>query len=408
MLYRSALMLTAVTLATAGCDPFTPVIELPGGSGDDITVPATTIDVDVPAGGLWLAGTTEEVTWDPSLAGDQVELYVVDASGNPAFSTGPIDNDGTHAWTSPLDAGLGNDMTLWVVDVAEPTLGGVSEPFTHGSIVGFLWNGSEEEMVRVSPETGETVLHGIVGDLAWWSPMARQVVVEPDGDRLYVPGTTIDQSDHVWVMDKWTGELIDELPGADLAGAEMTSDGTVIACRWNGTAEEVFTYDPATQTSTVIGQVGDLQTWSSQTAINRELGHYIVVGYDSSNAPIVWTVDATSGELLSSAALADSHIHALTEGPDASLLYVRWTGSSEVLESLDPSTGVATTLGTVGDLMWIHNGGAVVYNPASQQAYVWGANAQDEARLWVMDLATGDVVADVPQAHILSELHLVH
>jgi hypothetical protein len=380
--------------------------------------PLADVEVTIsPDGGLWLAGTTVSVQWDLAVVGATVDIDLVDAAGLVVASAAMVPNTGSFDWMLPLDVQLGDGHQVRVTDSLNPAKAGLSSAVTVGTVVAFRWNDaeSEQEMVRISPETGDMTVHGIVGDLAWWSPTSRMVSVQPDGDYVFVPGTAAgdpsmdDGASYVYVMDKWTGALIGQQPNSEsLSGAEINSAGDMLFCRWNGTEEELVIYEPFSQTATVIGTVGTLEWWSNQTAIDNDLDRFYAAGTDAVGDTQLWVLDSLTGGLIDTVPLGTETLEAMTLGPNGHLLYIAWNGTEELLKSLNPDTGQVTLLGIVGDLAWVHNGGELVYNPWNDAAYIWGSTSAGDVRLWVIDATSGSLLLDLPQDTIASEAHLIH
>ena len=214
--------------------------------------------------------------------------------------------------------------------------------------------------------------------------------------------------DKVYVLDKWTGNLLNEFTRAEnFSGAEINSAGDLLYCRWNGVQEELISFDLSTQTGSSIGIVGTLNYWSSQTAIDNDIDVYYVVGSTSVGVDTLWAMDSISGALLASTTLSEG-VAAMTLQDNGNLLYLTWNGTQEELKSLDPTTGTASVLGIVGDLNYISNGGELVYNPHTGHSYVFGSDSTQQPKIWVMDTPSGMLVSDTLISETIPEVHLIH
>jgi hypothetical protein len=226
----------------------------------------------------------------------------------------------------------------------------------------------------------------------WWS---GQVVVDHAGEVIYVMGSTDGGVDKLYTLDMWTGDLLTDLaftPGG--TGWELNSEGKLIGCRWSGTEEELFTVDPITGTSEVIGIVGDLAFWSGQTVIDNSIDRMYIIGTDSADTTQLWVMDSVSGDLLETITPTGfSGGTGLQLSPSGNAVYAYWTGTEEMLTELDLTTGEHTDLGVVGDLAtW---SGQTVVDPTNNTILIWG-NGATGSNIYGMDVLTGDLLYTTP------------
>jgi hypothetical protein len=153
-----------------------------------------------------------------------------------------------------------------------------------GALLGFRWNETDtvEEVVEINPETGEQVVVGTVGDLEMWS---AQIACVTAYDSLYVVGSNAAGVRKIYSLVASTGAFV---AGAALSlggnaldqllGLAVNTSGALLGFRWNGTNEEMLRVDPATGVSEVLGTVGDLEVWSTVTALNLSNDNLYVIG----------------------------------------------------------------------------------------------------------------------------------
>lgn len=119
----------------------------------------------------------------------RLKLYALDAT------TGALraERELTQAGGGPVDGLLGVVVT------------------SAGELLGFRWNGTAEEMVRVDVATGAATAIGTVGDLKLWSDVAS---IDRTTDTVYVIGKNGAEKDKMYVLDGRTGTLRYDVPVA--------------------------------------------------------------------------------------------------------------------------------------------------------------------------------------------------
>ena len=372
--------------STDGYDPSTSghlVVELPVYSSITVTSPG--------GGDLWIDATTVDITWTSEGDIELVDITLIDDAGIETEIATDIANSGSHSWAIPFSVALGRNQMICINDSAD-TVGGCAGDFTLGALIGFQWNGSEEEILRLSPVMDDSSLMGTVGDLMWWS---SQVVVDHAGEVIYVMGSTEDSISKLYTLNMWTGDLVDELvfsPGG--SGWEINSEGKLIGCRWSGSEEELFTVDPLTGGVEVIGIVGDLASWSGQTVIDNSIDRMYIIGTNSSGTTQLWVMDSVTGDLIETITPTDfMGGSGLQMSPSGNAVYAYWNGSEEILTELNLTTGERTDLGTVGDLgSW---SGQTVVDPTNNTILIWG-NGADGTNIYAMDVLTGELLYTTP------------
>ena len=113
----------------------------------------------------------------------------------------------------------------------------------------------------------------------------------------------------------------------------------------------------------------------------------------------IYTMDVHSGDLLDSHPLGS--LGTMSDRViDGKILAFRWneTDTVEEMVRIDPSTGVITGYGTVGDLYWWS--GVAPLNVANRECYAFGMNGAPpgtgETKMYIMDTVTGELLDDFP------------
>ena len=105
-------------------------------------------------------------------------------------------------------------------------------------------------------------------------------------------------------------------------------------------------------------------------------------------------MDSLTGALVDTLPLTSASLTGVQLSPDRTqLLYGSWNGSEEKMVAIDVTTGQATEVGTVGDLLYWS--GQTVINPADETMLFWGSNGTTD-KLYVLDIATGAELRSVP------------
>ena len=91
-----------------------------------------------------------------------------------------------------------------------------------GTLLGFDWNGSAEEMLALDPKTGNASVLGTVGDLASWDGIATITLTT---DTTYVLGNTAAMTPKLYALDGASGNL---LYTADLSIPMLPAQATLV------------------------------------------------------------------------------------------------------------------------------------------------------------------------------------
>jgi hypothetical protein len=144
-----------------------------------------------------------------------------------------------------------------------------------------------------------------------------------------------------------------------------TADGRVIAAYWNGSAEGVDLIDPVTEQATFVGYLGDLYMWSDQLAYDPNANVVYAEGQRSGGDPSyhLYNLSLDTGASTPPRDLDRSHTFGGVAA-DGRVIVLYWTGSSQVVGLIDPSTGTGADVGIVtGDIGAFRNWtGHVIYN----------------------------------------------
>lgn len=443
----ATILLLAAALVSSACSSTQDTSSGAGGQGGSGTTTGTLGEMAVsrPASGeVIVAGTQQRIAWQPTTGIDSVDIYLTSEATDPITVTTGAENTGTYDWQVPLVAAP-NDPSrvayrVTVVpagaqvrsnDVWYPRdgeLGGAGgsgggaaagDPeVAVGALAAFKWNGTTEDYYWIDMVTGETRVVGTVGDLMWWSQ--DSTAADSDSHTVYVAGSNEAGESKLYTLDTLSGELVSEVV-VDIGSLQLplalsvSLDGqSVLGFRWNGATEDYVAIDSATGAISVLGTVGDLEMWSTETALDRAAGRMYVIGTNHGGTTKLYVLDAGTGDLLSDVPLVgsggqyDLNITGLAVSSAGTLLGFRYNFDQAVEEmvELDPTTGAITVRGTVGDLlMW---SSVTVLNPSNDNLYVVGITAAEQDKLYTMDAATGELLYSLPIADYPTEATLVY
>ncbi|MCB9792384.1 MAG: hypothetical protein H6741_06615 [Alphaproteobacteria bacterium] len=350
-----------------------------------------------PAREVWIAGEIAELSWTSDQGGD---LLLVDPDGHALPLAEDLADAGSMELTVPLDAEGGRDFDLRMVSASGDATP-ISANLTLGALVGFTWNGVQEELFRLDPRTGTRFLLGVVGDMERWS---GEVAVDYVHSTLYVWGVDASENEELHALDLFSGAYLGEVPvSTPVAGWQVNSLGELISLRWNGAVEELVRIDPTSGADTVIGVVGDLTTWGRQTAIDVSTDTLYVLGADPNERWFIYEMDAQNGTLLAKTPCPPGPLGVQLTSR-GTLVYGMWDGAVEQLMELDPSSGAVTPLGIIGGLRWWS--GQTALDVANDTLYVFGNDGQQE-KLYVMDVSTGGLLYETALNEVVSAPRLV-
>lgn len=441
-------LLLAAALVSSACSSTQDTSSGAGGQGGSVTTTTGTLGemaVSRPASGeVIVAGTQQRIAWQPTTGIDSVDIYLTSEATEPITVTTGAGNTGTYDWQVPLIAApsaparvayrvtvvpagtqvRSNDV--WYPRDGE--LGGASgsgggaaaggPEVAVGALAAFKWNGTTEDYYWIDMVTGETRVVGTVGDLMWWSQ--DSTAADSASHTVYVAGSNEAGESKLYTLDTLSGELVAEV-AVDIGSLQLplalsvSLEGqSVIGFRWNGATEDYVAIDPATGAISVLGTVGDLETWSTETALDRAAGRMYVIGTNNAGTTKLYVLDAASGNLLSEVPLVgsggpyDLNITGLVVSSAGTLLGFRYNfdESFEEMVELDPMTGAIAVRGTVGDLLMWSN--VTVLNPSNDNLYVVGITAAEQDKLYTMDSATGELLYSLPVADYPTEATLVY
>ena len=415
-LFRSSLALALLACA-AGCHGSAGQ----GGEPADFGVaPANDYVVDQPAAGQALiTGTVQSFVWHGGAASDVVDVWFQPASGAAVALAENVINTGQTTATVHLLAAeqrAGGTISVRATSAGPPAAmnahgriasGAASDDVAGtvkvGSLASFAWNGSSEDYFWLDVTTGVRQEVGTVGDLASWT--MKTLAVDYDAGRLYVIGFDATMTQKLYVLDSKNGTLIQTTPiqsaTSAFLGIQIVTGPRLVAYFWDGTHEQMVSIDMTSGAVTTLGAVGDLAFWSGETAYDPATDTAYVLGNPMSATPTggpltLYSLDATTGSLLGEQPITEGgssvqDVMGVVANAAGALLGFRWNGSAEEMLALDPKTGDATALGTVGDLaFW--NGIATIDLTANIVYVLGNASAMPMTmmpRLYALDGASG-------------------
>ncbi|MCB9760076.1 MAG: hypothetical protein H6739_09605 [Alphaproteobacteria bacterium] len=341
------------------------------------------------AAAVYVAGETHTIAWEAPEATADLELVSPTGAATPLAQG--VTASGKLDWTVPLEVEAGRGYSLRFADRDGTP---VQQAVTLGALIGFRWNGAQEELLRLDPVTGNTLLLGLVGDLERWNV---EVALDRTAALTHIWGVDAAGQEKIYTMDMFSGAFLGDVAVHGTSeGWQVNSQGDLLGLRWNGAVEELVSLDPATGLSTPIGVVGDLAVWSAETAIDATTDTLYVVGADASDAWSLYVMDALSGALVDKLPLAEP-VGGLQWSPSTQQLYAcRWDGAAEQLVTLDPATGATAAIGLVGGLQsssaqtgYLQTWSAqTVLDDVNATLYVFGHDGVTD-KLYAMDLTTG-------------------
>lgn len=177
------------------------------GSQEELSV------IDPATGAVTVRGTVGGfAVWSNESAIDNAHdrLYVI-GTDEPGFDpmAGPDPNAPWSVFT--LDSLTGALLDTKPLSPPESGLTGVVTT-SAGDLVGFRWNGSQEELVRIDPATGAISVLGTVGDLTLWS---GYTAINPTTNDIYVFGDDPASTSKLYTINAITGDLLYDLAVTD-------------------------------------------------------------------------------------------------------------------------------------------------------------------------------------------------
>lgn len=305
-----------LSVAPAGAGPGTSslggsALHVEGTGADGGTSAGTPVKVGSLASFAW-NGTSEDYFWIDVTTGDQQNVGTVGDLATWSMKTLAVDYDAARIYVIGNDAA--STQKVYVMDSKTGALlssvaiaGAANQSFigvqlaNGGRLIGYSWNGSHEEMSTIDATSGAVTKIGTVGDLTAWS---AQTAYDGASDVAYVLGHPGSASGPltVYSMNASTGALVAEEPVSgttgDLLGLTVNAKGTLIGFRWNGSQEEMVAVDPSTGDTSVLGTVGDLESWNGIASVNLTTETLYVLGNTSAMTKKLYALDAESGALL--------------------------------------------------------------------------------------------------------------
>lgn len=371
------------------------------------------------SGEVLVAGTRQPIRWQSDGDESAFDIWLLGPAGFTLQIAEGVADGSSFTWDIPLvRASSPGEFSLRVVpagaaptaslrsasDRGRPLADGEmvaeADGLAVGSFAAVHWNASSsvEEYYWIDSVTGDTEVIGTVGDLETL-PWPAALAADNTSKRVYVIGMDGANVQKLYTLDSWTGELLstveiaDGMPDVVIANAA----GELLGLRWSGDVEEVVRLHPDSGAQEVIGTVEGLQTWQSQTAVDVNQDRLYVVGMPNGGDPTLYTLVSNTAEFLGSAVITLdgdplNELLGLAVNSEGAVLGFSWDGSVERMLRVDPSTGEATVLGTVGDLQVWSAGTAL--NLSNDNLYVIGDNGLND-KLYVMDARTsGDLPAE--------------
>lgn len=375
------------------------------------------------AGEALINSTVQPLEWSGGDPTTNVDIVYVSNEGTSTVLVANVPNTGSaEIRVNLMDLDQRQGGTVQVVsqnnaaDSTELALAaGGQVPVGIGSLAAFSWNGSAEEYWWLNVHNGNKKLVGTVGDMQSWA--MNTLVNDHVQDRVFIVAFDAAQTQKLYSLHAKTGALLADpvITGtsAQLLGLVFTSAGQLMGFAWDGVAmvERMYSIDPVTGVATVVGIVGDLQYWQTETTYSPLTDEVYVAGISPDNTHKLYVMDGQTGALLRSAPFTwngapITDVLGLATNSLGHLIAYRWQGSAEQMLRIDTMTGVATELGIVGDLQtWATTADINITN---DRAHVVGINAAMENKLYTLDTVTGALLDETLIAEFPTNAVLVH
>jgi hypothetical protein len=165
------------------------------------------VTIDTTTGEVAVRGTVGDLMWwNTESASDPVRnrIYVLGETEGGVYKIYTLDGSSgelLHAEPVMLNGAQRKEILGLAVN-------------SRGDVIGYAWNGTTEDMLRIDPETGECTDLGDVGDLYLWTRVAG---INATNDLAYIIGfDSMDTSEGtLYVLDTVTGDFLYDLPVAD-------------------------------------------------------------------------------------------------------------------------------------------------------------------------------------------------
>ena len=313
-----------------------------------------------------------------------------DAGNDPVDAGPPKDRDGgppekPDAGNDPVDAGPPKDRDGGEAGVPDGgEIDGGEAPVSSFQVLAARWNGSSE-VVNALDASGGNSPAGSFSGLQTWSGQLR---VARDGSYAYAAGYDSGDAPKVWSLNLNTGVSSSVSASQNTTLGGVTPNGQLIVATWNGSSENVSLMNPSTGATQSVGVLGDLFGWQSQMAYDEKANIVYAIGEDSSFSGHyrLYRLDLLTGTH-GQVSVGQSYILGGIRS-DGTVIGSYWNGGSQRVVAINPSTGNATDLGSLGLSGW-HND--LVWDPVGETAYALGSEGMTASyRLYWLEVGTGN------------------
>ncbi len=325
------------------------------------------------------------------------EVYVIDTTTGSASLVGVLPPIEPMCGIAFDDAGVlhgttwssVDDMELWQLDpwAATAVMVGVSAgPSLEGSLaydpatdrfyaVRQEWGTTTQELIWIDPDTGVATLVGFLG-LGLQTDISGLTFL-PDGTLVaYDPRGSLPS--RLLEIDKTTaavtviGDIGDVDSGSSQGGLAYDADTDTL---YMSNTAELWSIDPATGAGTLIGPHGIVDQIDGLSVLPDPC----LIGIDLTST--LFDIDPVSGAGTTPRFLGESKFGGLAMNEFGELFGTR-TAPIPELYSIDPSTGTATLIGPLGIL---HEEGGLDFDPGSGELFGVGGVSE----LFQIDTTTG-------------------
>ncbi|HEY0978913.1 MAG TPA: T9SS type A sorting domain-containing protein [Flavobacteriales bacterium] len=272
-----------------------------------------------------------------------------------------------------------------------------------------------EHLVTVDPASGiHTIVGGIEG-VHWVQTMPATSVFDEVNGRFIFQGTGDGTPSQLYSVDALDGSLIHQpnFPQGTSVGDNIVelqfdnSTGTLYGLHWDASeaTEYLVSIDPSTGQHTLISAIPGVTMIAilpNYTTFDENNGLYIFRGVNSSSVAKLYSIDVTTGDIVSSPSfpiLADpmDNVVELQFDNASGMLYgLHWDDSEqqEYLVTVDPITGQHALVAPIPNVQWITGSPHyTTFDETNGRFIFMGGGPGIGTRLISVDVSTGDIVS---------------
>jgi parallel beta-helix repeat protein len=175
------------------------------------------------------------------------------------------------------------------------------DSYKEDTLIGYRWNGVQEEVVSIDPTTNSTSIIATL-DLDWVT--SGGFAVDSDNSKAYLYGGKVEESFwRIYTTNLTTGE-VSSVPfpevGVGVSGFDSYEEDTLIGYKWDGVQEEIISIDPTTNLTSTIAALDLEVVTSGGFAVDSDNSKaYLYGGKDGGSSWRIYTTNLMTGEVSS-------------------------------------------------------------------------------------------------------------